>query len=179
MKDPRLKEWQQRLDAMMRCRTAEDLVRMCGPPDRRIPQRDDEIWHYPLGVVEGSLRSIHAVTNNGKVNQVYIHAIPAGTHVQHGTPEQIELIRHRYWVLRVVWIAFIITVFAGFLIPHALSLHLPPAALRIFGIGYVLCGGLALGVFSIVYWRCPVCKNEFSRQSGGKRCEHCNTKFTA
>jgi hypothetical protein len=163
---------------MMRCDTTDELVRTAGPPSHRVPQRDEEIWHYPLGVVDGSLHSIHAVVAQGEVKQVYMHAIPAGTYVQQGTAEQIELIRHRYWLLRVVWMVFIGSVFAGFLVPHALGLHLSPAAVRVFGIGYFLCGGLALGVFSIVYWRCPVCKNEFSRQSGGKYCEHCNTRFS-
>jgi len=136
-----------------------------------------EIWHYPLGVVEGSLRSIHAVTSKGEVKQVYLHAMPAGTHAQHGTSEQIEPVQHRYWMLRVAWIVFIASVFAGFLILHMLGLHLSRTAVRVFGIGYFLCGALALMVFSIAYWHCPVCKNEFSRQSGGKYCEHCNTKF--
>jgi hypothetical protein len=178
MKDPRPREWRLRLEAMMRCNTTDELVRTCGPPEHKVPQRDEEIWHYPLGVVEGSLRSIHAVTSNRKVKEVYMHAMPAGTHVQQGTSEQIELIQHRYWILRVVWLVFLGSVFAGLMIPHALGLHLSPAVARIFGIGYFLCGGFVLIVFSSVFWRCPVCKNEFSRQSGGKYCEHCNTKFS-
>src|SRR5690349_9131974 len=107
MKDPRLGEWRLRLEAMMRCRTTDELVRTCCPPDRRVPQRDEEIWHYPLGVVEGSLHSIHAVTSGGEVKQVYMHAMPCGDYVQQGTPEQIALIQHRYWVLRVASVFFI------------------------------------------------------------------------
>jgi hypothetical protein len=107
-----------------------------------------------------------------------MHAVPCGTYVQQGTPEQIELIQHRYWALRVIWIAFMGIAFAVFLIPHAFDFRLSRAAVRLFAIGYLLCGGLGLAIFSIVYWRCPVCKNEFCRQSGGTRCEHCKTKFS-
>jgi hypothetical protein len=177
MKDPRMEQWRQRLKMMQSYHTTDEVIRAFGAPGQRVPERDREIWHFPLGVVEGLLYSIHAVTCKGALNEAYMHAMPAGTHVQQGTREQIEQIRHRSWVLRVVWIAFIGSVLAGLLIPHGLGLHPSRATVRLFGVGYFLCGGLALGIFSIVYWRCPVCKNEFSRQSGGKYCEHCNTKF--
>jgi hypothetical protein len=78
-----------------------------------------------------------------------MHAMRCGAYAPQGTPEQSALIQHRSWVLRVVWLVFMGTVFAGLLIPHALGLHPSRTAVRVFGIGYFLCGALALVVFTV------------------------------
>ena len=177
MTDPRTEQWRHRLKTMQSYHTTGEVLRTFGVPGQRVAERDREIWHFPLGVVQGSLYSIHAVTSNGELNEAYLHAMPAGAYEQKATPEQNDMIKHRYRVLRSAWVIFMGSVFAALLVPHALDLHPSRTTIRVVGIGYVLCGGLALGIFSIVYWRCPVCRNEFSRQSGSNYCEHCKTKF--
>ena len=99
------------------------------------------------------------------------------THMQQGTPEESRQVRHRTKVLKIVWLTFMGIAFGTLMIRHLFDLHFSPTATKLFGYGYVICGGLALAVFSSLYWRCPVCRGEFTRQSGDKYCEKCGTKY--
>ena len=102
--------------------------------------------------------------------------IPA--QMKQGTPKQIELIRHRRKVLPVVWRVYVGIVFATFMVRYLLDLHATPLTFKMFAYGFIGCAA-ALFIFTAYYWRCPVCKEMFSTQSGGKYCERCKTQFDA
>lgn len=105
---------------------------------------------------------------------------PEPVKVNQGTPEQGKLIRHHQKVLRIVWFVYGGIALGTVLIAHGFGLDVSPVVRKVFGLGYVLGGGIALAVFSSFYSCCPVCKTEFSRQSGAggsKYCEKCDTKF--
>jgi hypothetical protein len=44
---------------MQACQSVAELVAKHGDPSHKVPQKDFEIWHYPLGVEAGMLYSIH------------------------------------------------------------------------------------------------------------------------
>jgi|SRR6185369_7761707 len=98
--------------------------------------------------------------------------------MKQGTPEQIELIRHRRKLLPIVWVTYMGIVFATLMIRYLLDLQATPITIKIFAYGFIG-GAVALFIFSAYYWRCPVCKEMFSKQSGGKYCERCKTRFDA
>ncbi|HWX22470.1 MAG TPA: hypothetical protein VN578_21425 [Candidatus Binatia bacterium] len=93
--------------------------------------------------------------------------------MKQGTPDEIEFIRRRHKVLTIIRKSFLPIAVSGILTMQLLD---TPVARKVIGYG-LLFGCAALGIFWSFYWRCPVCKKEFSRQSGGKYCEHCETKF--
>lgn len=95
-----------------------------------------------------------------------------------GTPEQGKLIRHHEKVLRVIWFAYGGVILGTLLIVYVFGLDVSPIARKVFGLGYVLGGGIALAVFSSFYSRCPVCKTEFSRQSGSSKSMYCKKRDT-
>ena len=68
---------QQRMKAMKRHTSPDALIAECGEPDHRIDNDQLSIWHYPLGVRNGMLHSIHVAVFDGKVSQVYLHFEPA------------------------------------------------------------------------------------------------------
>jgi len=61
---------------MQKCETTEQLVAAYGPPSHKA-EGPLEIWHYPLGVLNEMLYSIHAVIEGRHVSQLYIHMVPA------------------------------------------------------------------------------------------------------
>lgn len=99
--------------------------------------------------------------------------------MQQGTSDQIRQVRHHRKVLTIVWLAFLGIAFATLMIRYLFDIHFSLIATKLFGYGYIICGGLALAIFSSFYSRCPVCKSEFTRQSGDKYCEKCDTKYDA
>lgn len=54
-----LPNWQRLLQQMQQCKTVADLVARHGEAHHKDPQNGHEIWHYPLGVENGLLYSIH------------------------------------------------------------------------------------------------------------------------
>jgi hypothetical protein len=61
---------------MQKCETVEQLVSAYGAPSHKA-HGQPEIWHYPLGILNGMLYSIHAAIDSQRVAQVYIHMVPA------------------------------------------------------------------------------------------------------
>ena len=74
-----LVEWSRRIAAMKQCRTADELRRRYGAPGHVERHEAIEIWHYPLGVFERTLYSIHVSVPNDPPNsppQPYLHVVP-------------------------------------------------------------------------------------------------------
>jgi hypothetical protein len=69
-------EWTHRLIRMQKCKTGEELLRQFGEPSHKVHTGGLEIWHYPLGLHNGFLYSIHAVPSDNGLNQVYMHTEP-------------------------------------------------------------------------------------------------------
>jgi hypothetical protein len=93
--------------------------------------------------------------------------------MQRGSSEQTKLVQHRRKLLPIICKVYGVLLFASLV---ALSQHGTPKMLRVFAAG-ILYGTFPLVLFLLWYWRCPVCKRAFSRQSGSKYCENCNTSF--
>jgi Flp pilus assembly protein TadB len=93
-----------------------------------------------------------------------------------GTPEEIQEVRHR----RKVWITISIVCLCAFLLVSRITLLIfsQGTALAIIIIGGLF-GVVTMIVFSLMYWRCPRCKEYFPKGSDGRYCENCNTKFDA
>src|SRR5688572_27511172 len=99
--------------------------------------------------------------------------------MQLGTPEQIKIVRHR----RKVWLVVCSTIVLLSITPPLIVLkHFTTSAtvhalfVVWFKFGWI-CGGVLILICTKVYWRCPTCRREFSKGSGGKFCDHCNTRF--
>ncbi|MGD1278601.1 MAG: hypothetical protein ABR964_15415 [Tepidisphaeraceae bacterium] len=71
-----IREWQNRIDQMKRCRDASELVEKFGSPPHKDQNSSMEIWHYPLGTVDGRLYSIHAAIIDDQPQQVYMFMEP-------------------------------------------------------------------------------------------------------
>jgi len=71
------KEWTDRLEAMRQFRTAAELALAHGPPPHKQRHEDMEIWHYPLGVTNGMLYSIHVAVFGEDASQIYMHMEPS------------------------------------------------------------------------------------------------------
>ena len=71
-----LKTWSRRLVEMQGCKTVADLVGKYGEPHHKVQQDGLEIWHYPLGVADGLLYSIHVSVWPDKY-QAYMFFEPA------------------------------------------------------------------------------------------------------
>lgn len=76
-KQPReLADWINRLEAMKRCSTTTELLGRHGEPAHRLKDSGVEIWHYPLGVADGSLYAIHVAVGSDGVPMAYMHLEP-------------------------------------------------------------------------------------------------------
>lgn len=68
--------WNYRLQEMQACKNATELVRRYGEPSHKVPHKDFEIWHYPLGVARATLYSIHVSVWPDNKMQIYMHMEP-------------------------------------------------------------------------------------------------------
>src|SRR5258706_978964 len=71
-----LRNYGRRLEEMKQCRTAAELLHAHGAPDHKVQHKDMEIWHYPLGTLDGFLYSIHAAVLEDQLAHVYLHLDP-------------------------------------------------------------------------------------------------------
>jgi hypothetical protein len=71
------REWCVRLEEMKRCTTLKELVERFGQPAHKIQTGEIEILHYPLGISDGLLYAVHAVSSQDAVSQVYMHMEPS------------------------------------------------------------------------------------------------------
>ncbi len=76
-KSSHLEKWSHLLEEMKRCKSAAELVQAHGQPAHKIQHGEFEIWHYPLGVDDGSLYTIHAAVVGDQLKQLYLHMEPA------------------------------------------------------------------------------------------------------
>jgi hypothetical protein len=61
---------------MQQCKTLDALVTLHGPPRLKIQHQGFEVWHYPLGVEEGVLYSIHVSVNADRSMQAFLYFEP-------------------------------------------------------------------------------------------------------
>jgi hypothetical protein len=71
-----LPTWQRLLQQMQQCKTVAELVAHHGEAHHKDPQKGFEIWHYPLGVEEGQLYSIHVAIYPEGPRQAYLFFEP-------------------------------------------------------------------------------------------------------
>jgi len=100
------------------------------------------------------------------------------------TPEQAQLVRKRkrIWLLVCLTIGFVVvaTPLIVLKVFTAQSLNATARALFEVWIPYGwIAGFILIGIFTRLYWRCPVCRHSFSKRSCGKFCEYCDTTFAA
>ena len=70
------RKWFILLDRMKGARTPDELRGKFGAPLHREVHESKEIWHYPLGVIDGMLYSIHAIIQGDQIQQVYHYVAP-------------------------------------------------------------------------------------------------------
>jgi hypothetical protein len=81
-----LEAWTRRLVEMQKCQRAADLVARHGEPHHKVQQTGFEIWHYPLGVADRMLYSVHVTVQPDQTCQAYMFFEPtdlADTPTQH------------------------------------------------------------------------------------------------
>jgi hypothetical protein len=71
------REWQRRVEQMRQARNAVELAEQHGQPHHKQKHGAMEIWHYPLGILDGTLYSAHAAILADQSLQVYMHMEPA------------------------------------------------------------------------------------------------------
>ncbi len=71
-----LQAWTRRLAEMQKCQRAAELVAQYGEPPHRDPQAGFEIWHYPLGVADRMLYSVHVTVQPDQSCQAYMFFEP-------------------------------------------------------------------------------------------------------
>ena len=76
-----------RADRMRDFNSANHLVAVEGPPDHKQQCDGFEIWHYPSGVEDGMLYSIHVCVSDGRVAQAYSHMEPTDDFVPRPPPK--------------------------------------------------------------------------------------------
>jgi hypothetical protein len=69
-------EWVERLNAFQAFTSAAELEKS-HPPPHRIAAGEMEIWHYPLGVLAGTLYSIHVAVSANAAPMAYMHMKPS------------------------------------------------------------------------------------------------------
>jgi hypothetical protein len=84
-----LPNWQKRLKQMQDCASVAELLAQHGEPHHKVPQDGFEIWHYPLGIEQGMVYSIHVpVWPNGQ-RQTYLYFEP--------TSDNVSIRRRPWW----------------------------------------------------------------------------------
>jgi hypothetical protein len=69
-------EWVERLNAFKEFSSAAELEKS-HPPPHRMASGGEEIWHYPLGVIAGTLYSIHVAVSGTGAPMTYMFMEPS------------------------------------------------------------------------------------------------------
>jgi hypothetical protein len=69
-------EWVKRLIAFKAYASADELAKS-HPPPHKMKSDGMEIWHYPLGVLAGTLYAIHVAVSSDGVPVAYMHMEPS------------------------------------------------------------------------------------------------------
>ena len=69
-------EWVERLTAFKAFSSAAELEKL-HPPPHKMASGGTEIWHYPLGVIAGTLYSIHIAVAGNDAPMAYMHMEPS------------------------------------------------------------------------------------------------------
>jgi hypothetical protein len=68
-------EWLDRLTAFKEFASAEELARS-HPPPHKMTAVGMEIWHYPFGILGGTLYAIHVAVSGGAAPMAYMYMEP-------------------------------------------------------------------------------------------------------
>lgn len=68
--------WDRRVRQMKSCNSLDEIRRRFGDPHHFDDAGDMVFWHYPLGVIDTMLYSIHVAVINERPEQVYLHMEP-------------------------------------------------------------------------------------------------------
>lgn len=85
-KSSNVEKWSRLLEEMKRCKSAAELVQAHGQPAHKLPQAQFEIWHYPLGVDQGVLYTIHGAVMGDQLKQLYLHMEPTADAIPPAKP---------------------------------------------------------------------------------------------
>ncbi len=83
-----LELWARRLARMKACKTVAQLVNKHGEPSHKTQQAGFEIWHYPQGVAEKMLYSIHVTVRPGEAPAAYMFIEPTDLPNSPSPPER-------------------------------------------------------------------------------------------
>jgi hypothetical protein len=72
-----LTDWERRVLEMQKCKRVAELVAQYGEPHHKVQQAGFEIWHYPLGVVSGTLYSVHVSVQPDQSCQAFMFMEPS------------------------------------------------------------------------------------------------------
>ena len=85
-KSSNLEKWSHLLEEMKRCKSAAELVQAHGQPAHKLQHSELEIWHYPLGVDQGLLYTIHGAVVGDQLKQLYLHMEPTADAIPPAKP---------------------------------------------------------------------------------------------
>ena len=85
-KSSNVEKWSRLLEEMKRCKSAAELVRAHGQPAHKLSHGEFEIWHYPLGVDQGLLYTIHGAIMGDQLKQLYLHMEPTADAIAPAKP---------------------------------------------------------------------------------------------
>jgi hypothetical protein len=71
-----LRAWERRVIEMQQCKRVSELVARHGEPHHKDQQAGFEIWHYPLGVADRMLYSVHVTVQPDQSCQAYMFFEP-------------------------------------------------------------------------------------------------------
>jgi hypothetical protein len=67
-----LRTWERHVAEMQKCKRAAEVVTQYGEPPHKDQQAGFEIWHYPLGVADRMLYSVHVTVQPDQSCQAYM-----------------------------------------------------------------------------------------------------------
>jgi hypothetical protein len=89
-KSPVPVEWIERVNAFKAITSPRELE-AAYPPPHKMASAGMEIWHYPLGVVAGTLYAIHVAVSGNDAPMAYMHMEPSDA------PDTVAAPKHPWW----------------------------------------------------------------------------------
>ena len=83
-------EWIERVNAFKAFASSRELAAV-HPPPHRMASGETEIWHYPLGVIAGTLYSIHVAVSGKDAPMAYMHMEPSDA------PDTVAAPKRPWW----------------------------------------------------------------------------------
>jgi hypothetical protein len=89
-KSPVPSEWIERVNAFKAFASSSELAAV-HPPPHKMTSGGMEIWHYPLGVVAGTLYSVHVAVSGNDAPMAYMHMEPSDA------PDTLVVPKRPWW----------------------------------------------------------------------------------